>query len=76
MKKEVGWNLEVVAFDKPPFKLFTPRFSNKSVQAPSSKRPKTTRRTLFLSFEIYNCLEITACKFHGFFHKAPTLFRY
>jgi hypothetical protein len=28
---------EVVAFDK----LFTLRFSNKSVQAPSSERPKT-----------------------------------
>jgi hypothetical protein len=48
--------LEVVAFDRSPFKLFTLRFSNKLVQAPSSERPKTTQRTLFLSFEINYCL--------------------
>jgi hypothetical protein len=51
--------LKVVAFDKSPFKLFTLRFSTKSVQAPSCKRPKTTQRTLFLSFEINNCFPIT-----------------
>ncbi len=33
--------LKVVAFDRSPFKLFTLRFSNKSVQAPSCERPKT-----------------------------------
>ncbi len=51
--------LKVVAFDKSPFKLFTLRFSTKSVQAPSCKRPKTTQRTLFLSVEINNCFPIT-----------------
>jgi hypothetical protein len=42
------------------FKLFTLRSSNNSVQALSSERPKTTQQTLFLSFEINNCLQITA----------------
>ncbi len=41
-----------------PFKLFSLRFSTKSVQAPSCERPKTTQRTLFLSFEIKNCYQI------------------
>ncbi len=49
----------MVAFDESPFKLFTLRFSTKSVQAPSCKRPKTTQRTLFLSFEINDCYPIT-----------------
>ncbi len=40
------------AFDRSLFKLFTLRFSSKSVQAPSCEKPKTTQRTLFLSFEI------------------------
>ncbi len=44
----------MVAFDRSLLKLFTVRFSNKSVQAPSCKRPKTTRRNLFLSSEIKN----------------------
>ncbi len=48
--------LEVVAFDRSLFNLFTLRFSDKSVQAPSSERPKTTQRNLFLPFEINNCL--------------------
>jgi hypothetical protein len=48
------------AFGRSPFKLFTLRFSNKSVQAPSSERPKTTRPTLFLSREINNFSQITA----------------
>ncbi len=60
LTNETRDGLKVVAFDRSPFKLFTLRFSNKSVQAPSSERPKTTRRTLFLSFEINNCLQITA----------------
>ncbi len=34
--------LKVVAFDRSPFKLISLRFSNKSVQAPSCGRPKTT----------------------------------
>ncbi len=50
--------MKVVAFDRSPFKLFTLRFSNKLVLAPFCKRPKTTQRTLFLSFEINNCLPI------------------
>ncbi len=45
----------MVAFDRSPVKLFTLRFSNKSVQAPSCERPKTSQWTLFLSFEINNC---------------------
>jgi hypothetical protein len=51
-----------VLFDRSRFKLFTftVRFSNKLVQAPSSEKPKTTQRTLFLSFETNNCFPITA----------------
>jgi hypothetical protein len=41
-------------------------FSNKSVQAPSCGRPKTTQRTLFLSFAFNNCLQITAFS-HSFY---------
>ncbi len=51
--------LKVAAFDKSPCKIFTLRFSVMSAQAPSCKRPKTTQRTLFLSFEINNCFPIT-----------------
>ncbi len=51
LTNEKRGGLKVVAFDKPPFKLFTLRFSTKSVQAPSCKRPKTTQRILFLLFE-------------------------
>ncbi len=53
--------LKVVAFDRSPFKVFSLRFSKKSVQAPSCERPKTTQRTLFLflSFEINNWFPIT-----------------
>jgi hypothetical protein len=54
LTNEKRGGFKVVAFDKSPFKLFTLRFSTKSVQAPSCKRPKTTQRTLFLSFEINN----------------------
>ncbi len=54
MRKRGG--LKVVAFDRSPFKL---RVSNKSVQALSCERPKTAQRTLFLSFEISNCFQIT-----------------
>jgi hypothetical protein len=42
--------LKVVAFDKSPFKLFSLRFSKKSVQALFCERHKTTQRTLFLLF--------------------------
>jgi hypothetical protein len=59
LSNEKGGGLKVVSFDKSPFKLFTLRFSTKSVQAPSCKRPKTTQRTPFLSFEINNWFPIT-----------------
>jgi hypothetical protein len=60
MTNEKRGGLKVVAFDRSPFKLISLRFSNKSVQAPSCGRPKTTQRTMFLSFEINNCLQIMA----------------
>ncbi len=47
------------AFDRSPFKLFTLKFSNKSVQAPSCDRPIATQRNLFLSFANNNCFPIT-----------------
>jgi hypothetical protein len=49
----------VVTFDRSPFKLFTLRFSNKLVQAPSCERPRSAQRTLFMSFEINNCFQIS-----------------
>jgi hypothetical protein len=48
-----------VALERSPFQVFSLRFSKKSAQAPSCKRPKTTQRTLFLSFEIKNWFPIT-----------------
>jgi hypothetical protein len=51
--------LKAVTFDRSLFKVFSLRFSRNSVQAPSCKRPKTTQRTLFLSFEINNWFPIT-----------------
>ncbi len=50
--QEKRGGLKVVALDRSDFKLFTLRFSNKLVQAPSRERPKTAQRNLFLSFEI------------------------
>jgi hypothetical protein len=50
--------LKVVSFDRSRSKLFTLRFSNKSMQTPSCERRKTTQRTLFLSFEYKNCVKI------------------
>jgi hypothetical protein len=58
MANEKRGGMKVVAFDKSPFKLFTLRFSTKSVQASSCKRTKTTQRILFLSFEINNWFPI------------------
>jgi hypothetical protein len=60
MRKRGG--LKVVAFDRSPFKLFTLRFSNKSVQAPSCERPRTAPRTLFLSFANNNCFQIAVLR--------------
>ncbi len=57
LTNEKRCGLAVLSFDCMQFSL---RFSNKSVQAPSCERPKTTQRTLFLSFEINNCFQITA----------------
>jgi hypothetical protein len=42
LPNEKRGGLKVVAFDRSPFKLFTLRFSNKLVQAPSCERPKLT----------------------------------
>jgi hypothetical protein len=47
--------LAVVPFDRSRFNLFSRKFSNKLVQAPSCERPKNAPRTLFLSFAINNC---------------------
>ncbi len=58
LTNEKRGGLKVVAFDRSPFKLFSLKFSTKSVQAPSCERPKTTQQTLSLSFEIKNCFPI------------------
>jgi hypothetical protein len=52
--------LNLVSFDRSPFKPFSLRFSNNSVQAPSRERPKTAQRTLFLLFANNNCIPISA----------------
>ncbi len=52
--------LKVVAFDRFPFMLVLLRFSKKSMQAPSCRRPKTAHRTLLMSFAFNNCLQISA----------------
>ncbi len=59
LTNEKRGGLKVVSFDRSPFKLFTLRFSNKSMQAPSCERPRTAPRTLFLSFSNNNCFQIT-----------------
>jgi hypothetical protein len=59
LTNEKRGGLKEVAFDRSPFKVFSLRFSKKSVQVPSCKRPKTTQQTLFLSFEINNWFPIT-----------------
>ncbi len=62
LTNEKRGGLKVVAFDRSPFKLFTLRFSSKSVQAPSCERPRTAPRTLFLSFANNNCFQITVLR--------------
>ncbi len=52
--------LNLISFDRSPFKLFSLRFSNKSVKAPSRERPKTAQRTLFLLFANNNWIPISA----------------
>jgi hypothetical protein len=59
LANEKRGGLKVVAFDKSPFKLFMLKFSKESVKVSSCKRPKTTQRTPFLSFEINNWFPIT-----------------
>jgi hypothetical protein len=49
--------LRVISFDRSSFKLFLRKFSKKSVQAPSCKRPRTAPRTLFVSFASNNCFQ-------------------
>ncbi len=48
LTNEKRGGLKVVPFDKSPFKLFTQKFVNKSVQSSSCERPKTAQRILFL----------------------------
>jgi hypothetical protein len=45
----------MLPFDRSRFKLFSRKFSNKLVQAPSCERPKTAPRTLFLLYATNNC---------------------
>ncbi len=59
LSNEKRGGLGVVSFDRSIFKLISLKFSNKSVQAPSCERPKTTQRTLFLLFANNNCFQIT-----------------
>jgi hypothetical protein len=60
LTNEKRGGVTVVSFDRSPFKLFSLKFSNNSVQAPSCERPKTAQRTLFLFIANNNCFQITA----------------
>jgi hypothetical protein len=62
LTNEKRGGLKVVSFDRSPFKLFTLRFSEKSVQAPFCERPRTAPRTLFLSFANNNCFQIAVSR--------------
>ncbi len=55
LTNEKRGGLKVVIFDRSSIKLFSLWFSNKSMQAPSCERPKTTQRSLFFPFAINNC---------------------
>jgi hypothetical protein len=59
LTNEKRGGLSVVSFDRSRFKLYSRKFSNKLVQAPSYDRHKTDPRTLFLLFESYNWFPIT-----------------
>ena len=59
LTNEKRGGLKVVEFDRSPFKLFTLKFSNKSVQSPSCERHKTAQRIMFLLFANNNCYPIT-----------------
>jgi hypothetical protein len=58
LTNEKRGGLTLVPFDRSRFKLFSRKFSNKLVQAPSCERHKTAPRTLFLLFANYNCFPI------------------
>ena len=58
MTNEKRGGLSVVSFDRSPFKLFSLKFSNRLVQAPSCERHKTAPRTLFVSFANNNYFQI------------------
>jgi hypothetical protein len=60
LTNEKRGGVTVVSFDRSPFKLFSRKFSNKLVQAPSCERLKTTQRTMFVLFVNNNCFQITA----------------
>jgi hypothetical protein len=62
LTNEKRGGLKVATFDWSRFKLFSLKFSAKSVKALSCERLKTTQRTLFLSFEIKNCFPITVLR--------------
>ena len=62
LTNEKRGGLKVATFGRSPFKLFSLKFSAKSVQALSCERLKTTQRTLFLSFDIKNCFPIVVLR--------------
>jgi hypothetical protein len=59
LTNEKRGGLKVATFGRSPFKLFSLKFSAKSVKALSCERLKTTQRTLFLLFANNNCFPIT-----------------
>ncbi len=59
LTNEKRGGLRVILFDRSPFELFSRKFSKESVQAPSCERPRTALRTLFVSFAINNCFQIS-----------------
>jgi hypothetical protein len=51
LKSKTSWHC--------PFKIFTLKFSNKSVQSSSCERPKTAQQTLFILIANKKCFPIT-----------------
>jgi hypothetical protein len=58
LTNEKRGGLKVVEFDRSPFKLFTLKFSNKSVQSSSCERQKTAQQIMILLFSNNNCYPI------------------
>jgi hypothetical protein len=58
LTNEKRGGLSVVSFDRSPFKLFSLKFSNRLVQAPSCERHKTAPQTLFVLFANNNYFQI------------------